>query len=67
MSLTRCDRITRCEEDANHEGPCSFDAPLQNLIQELELWINDPALQARYSVGYWIQEELRRAKEHLGI
>lgn len=65
MSLTQCDRVARCEESCNHEGPCSFHAPFATLVEEIDKWVDDKMIQQRYSLEDWIKEELRAAKEFL--
>jgi hypothetical protein len=66
MSLTRCDRVARCEESCNHTGPCSFNEPLERLVSAIEQWVSDPSLQERASLEFWTREEVRAAREHLG-
>jgi hypothetical protein len=66
MSLNQCDRVARCEENYGHAGPCSFNAALQRLVDNIEQWHNDESIQHSYSLYGWLSEELREAKEWLG-
>jgi hypothetical protein len=64
VSLT-CDRVSRCEEGAGHDGPCSHIAPFDALVRAIEQWQADPRLQRTHSLEAWIREELRVAREAL--